>query len=410
MHAPVPTPIAVALPSAERDAVCAELAAAGFEPVVFHDAFDLAERVAERPDLLVAIVDAQADVAHAATVHAALGREGRPLPALVVGDPVLLDALEADGLLRAHDEVLPRPYAAESLRWRVEAMCIRAAASGAAPRLAAAALGGTGWTKRGQVVAVFNPKGGVGKTTIATNLAAALATRYGRQVLLVDADTVTGHVLTSLGLDGTASVSDAWRDHAEDLPEPGLDEIAASHVSGLRVTALTTSPIDVELLDPARVAAAVGAARRGADDVIVDLHPSYSPLNRALFDQADRILLPVTPDVPSIRAAVQLRDVADQLGLADRLAMVVNRADSGVRVADVEAVVGMPAWATIRSAGTLFVRAANEGRTVIELAPRSKVADDVAALARLVAGVREPAAARRRGLFGWLPSAAPLRA
>ena len=55
--------------------------------------------------------------------------------------------------------------------------------------------------RRATVVAVFNPKGGVGKTTIATNLAATLQIRRGRNVLLVDADTVTGHVTTSLGID-----------------------------------------------------------------------------------------------------------------------------------------------------------------------------------------------------------------
>ena len=51
-----------------------------------------------------------------------------------------------------------------------------------------------------------------------------------------------------------------------------------------------------------RVAGAVTVARRSMDYVIVDLHPSYSPLNRALFDRADRILVPVTPDLPAIRA------------------------------------------------------------------------------------------------------------
>ena len=95
----------------------------------------------------------------------------------------------------------------------------------------------------------------------------------------------------------------------------------------------------------------------------IDLHPSYSAVNLAIFDDADRILVPVTPDVPAIRAAVQLRDVAIGLGCSDRLAMVINRANSGVAVADMERTVGMPALAQIRSGGLLFVRAANEGRT-----------------------------------------------
>ena len=97
--------------------------------------------------------------------------------------------------------------------------------------------------------------------------------------------------------------------------------------------------------------------------MIVDLHPSYSPLNRAVLDKADRILVPVTPDLPAIRAAIKLRDVADELGMRDRLSLVVNRANSGVRIADVEKAVGLPAYAQIRSGGLLLVKAVNEGRT-----------------------------------------------
>jgi Flp pilus assembly CpaE family ATPase len=119
---------------------------------------------------------------------------------------------------------------------------------------------------------------------------------------------------------------------------------------------------------------------------VVDVHPSYSAVNRAIFGQADRILVPVTPDVPALRAAVQLRDAARELGIADRLALVVNRANSGVSVADMERTVGMPALAQIRSAGLFFVRAANEGRTVVERFPKERVSDDFGDLADNLAG------------------------
>ena len=82
--------------------------------------------------------------------------------------------------------------------------------------------------------------------------------------------------------------------------------------------------------------------------------------------------MPVTPDVPAIRAAVQLADLATELGIRDRLALVINRANSGVSVADLERTVGMPALALLRSGGLLFVRAANEGRTVIEMFPQGE--------------------------------------
>jgi pilus assembly protein CpaE len=201
-------------------------------------------------------------------------------------------------------------------------------------------------------------------------------------------------------MDGVPTVVDSWRDELDGGPVLSFDEQASTHSSGLKILPLSSSPIHTEILDPERVAAALVAARRTADIVIVDLHPSYSPLNRAVLDAADRILLPVTPDLPAIRAAVKLVDVAEELGMRDRLGLVINRANSGVSVADLEKTTGLPAIALIRSGGMLMVRAVNEGRTLVEIAPREKITADFLALADTVLGVTaEPSRAGLR-LFG----------
>ena len=169
----------------------------------------------------------------------------------------------------------------------------------------------------------------------------------------------------------------------------------------MRVVALTASPLHTDVLEPTRVADAINAARRGFDFVVVDLHPSYSTLNQAIFEKADRILVPVTPDVPAIRAAVQLAGVASDLGIRERLALVINRANSGVSVTDLERTVGMPALAQVRSGGMLFVRAANEGRTVTEMFPKEKITEDFDALADRLLGTPStvPSAKSSFGLF-----------
>ena len=404
--------VVVALPPGESVYVCAELVEAGFDVVEVMDAPDLKRALDSRRDIGLAVLDGEIDGDDALAFEAVIRAATHPVASLTVVSPRALERFEALNTGN-DDEFFTRPYSADSIRWRVEAMCIRRETvdDGSGPVLRGGDAGMGGWNKRGTTVSVFNPKGGVGKTTVATNLASALQTRKGKSVLLIDADTVTGHVTMSLGIDAVRTVADAWRDEAEGGPAEDLLSIASSHPSGLKVVALTDSPLNTDVLDPARLAAAIVDARPWVDVIVLDVHPSYSTINQAIFDESDRILVPVTPDVPAIRAAVQLRDVAVGLGCRERLAMVVNRANSGISVEDMERTVGMPALAQIRSGGLLFVRAANEGRTVIEMFPREKITADFDELADRVLGtpakpVAAPKAAFRLPVRGKEPARA----
>ena len=399
--------IAVALPSDERTAVHDQLTKAGFEPVAVANAAELGALLGRRRDVAVAFLDGLGDLEACLEMYALLHENGRHIPALTVVSAKTMERLAQAPSSSVDDEYVTRPYSPEAVRWQIEAMCIRSQTidDGSGPVLQGGDVEVAAWESRGQIVAIFNPKGGVGKTTIATNLAAALQVLKKQQVLLVDADSVTGHVTTSLGVEQVRTAADSWLDEADGGPREALTDIASTHPTGIRVVALSSSPMQGEVLDPKRVADALHQASRGSDFTIVDLHPSYTDLNLAIFEKASRILVPVTPDVPAIRAAVQLRDVATELGIQGKLALVVNRANSGVSVADMERTVGMPALAQIRSGGLHFVRAANEGRTVIELFPKDKLSEDFVALAdRLMGTAPEPKPkeerAPRLNLFG----------
>jgi MinD-like ATPase involved in chromosome partitioning or flagellar assembly len=397
--------VAIALPPAEFAAASAQLAESGSEPIEVRTAEDLAALLNKRRDIGLAVLDGENDFDRALEMYSMLHDEDRNIPALMVMADRVLDRMSLVGKARVNDEYFTRPYSAEWLRWRVEAMLIRAEIpveeTESGIMKSESPTEPSGDVHRGQIVIVFNPKGGVGKTTIAVNVAALLQVRKNQRVLLVDCDTVTGHIASSLGMENVRTVADAWTEDLDTGVEEVLADIAAPHLNGVSVLVMAVSPLHTEILDPKRVAEAITTACRVYDWVIVDMHPDYGPLNQVVFERADKIIVPVTPDVPAIRAAVQFREVAIELGIRDRLAMVVNRANSGVSVADMERTVGMPALAEIRSAGMLFVRAANEGRSAVERFPKEKVIGDIDNLCNQMMATRDSGAAKSgRGFLG----------
>ncbi|HXR26368.1 MAG TPA: AAA family ATPase [Candidatus Baltobacteraceae bacterium] len=396
------TAILCCLPIDECTPVGAALTEAGFSVLHAATAAAAAPTLAKRRDIGVAIIDGETDFDDSLELYSLLHGNGQDVPTLMVVSPKAFERLTTNTMDADSTEYFTRPYSAESLRWRVEAMLIRSQTfdDGSGPILAHE-LPGDGLATRALVVGIFNPKGGVGKTSVATNLASALQTQRGQNVLLIDADTTSGHIATSLGLEHLKSVADALDDD-EGVPR-NFGGIAAAHANGLRVAALVSNPLQVEQIDPAVMGEALGRSRFGFDVVIIDMHPDYGALNRAIFERCDRILVPVTPDVPALRAAMQFMEIADQAGLRDRLTMVVNRANSGVSIADMEKTTGLRAFAEIRSAGPFFVKAANEGTTVVERFPREKVTEDFLVLAdRLLDRAPQPQV--ERGFLGNLLS------
>lgn len=398
--------VAMALPRHEFDAVRTVLSGAGYEALPVGSVSDLERILRSRSDVALAVIDVEAGPdAHA--MHELLHEDGRDIAALlllpekspeVAAPEVAVPNLSVVEPNLAGDEYVRRPCSAESLRWRIEAMVIRSDAS-AEPGVGGllSATGTAAWpswepaeplagealaeASSGRVVIVFNPKGGVGKTTIAINLGAILQLDRAQRVLLVDCDTITGHIASSLGMEGLRTVAQVWNEQLATGETPAsLEQIATVHSSGLSILVLSSSPLRTEALAPDRVASAIAEAREKYDWIILDLHPDYGPLNQNLFALADRILVPVTPELPTIRAAVQFRGVAEELGIRDRVSIVLNRSRSGVSSADVERVVAIPILAQVRSAGTLFVKAADQGRAAVEVSPNAEVVGDLARL------------------------------
>jgi pilus assembly protein CpaE len=402
--------VAILMADPERSAIDDVLTDAGFDTIQLAPGSAIAEAFSSKNQSIVAVVDVAGDpTAIAANVAEARRGRGGHLSVLFLAGEDELDGLEAAGI-DENDEIVLRPWSVDALRWRIEAMAIRAQVPTSLTSDAVLSGGNVNaeWTPAAPVFAVFNPKGGVGKTTIATNLAAVLQLRKQMKVLLIDGDTVTGHVGLSLGMSLGRSAADSWTDEEAGYPHESLLDICETHSSGIKVVSLATDPLRHPTLKAERVGDAIAEARHLVDAIVVDLHPSYSEVNLAVFALADRILVPVTPDLPAMRAAIQLKEVAVEVGVRDRLSLVINRANSGVTVKDMEETIGLQAMAHIRSAGLHFVWSSNAGMTLIDKFPRHPATQDFEHLAeRLIAvhmGAPMPEAARAgsllKNLFG----------
>ncbi len=260
----------------------------------------------------------------------------------------------------------------------------------------------------GRVVAVFGPKGGVGRTTIAVNLAVAVAADPDRRVVLVDGSFQFGDVGILLNLNPrNKSIADLVPE-LQTLGEPELiDTFTITHSSGVRVLLAPPSPETAELISPLFVKRVIESLRRTHDLVVVDCAAWFSDATLAILDLADVILTVLTLEITSIKNIRLFLEVADQLSYeTGKIQLVLNRADSalGIRVSDVEHSIGRKMDHQIISDGRSVVYALNRGVPFVISNREMQVSQDIIRLARAVAGDRPPVAEqqkadRRRGIF-----------
>ena len=243
----------------------------------------------------------------------------------------------------------------------------------------------------GQIIAIFSPKGGVGRTTVAVNLAVAAATELGKSVVLVDGSFQFGDVGVLLNLNPkNKSIADL-------VPEldageaDSLDTFVINHSAGIRVLLAPPSPEMAELITPAGVRRVLEALRHGHDLEIVNCTSWFNETTLAILDAADLVLTMLSLEITSIKNMRLFLEVAEQLGYEqDKIKLVLNRADSslGIRVSDVESSIGRKVDHTIVSDGRSVVYALNRGVPFFLSNREAQVSQDILRLAQAVAGER----------------------
>lgn len=233
----------------------------------------------------------------------------------------------------------------------------------------------------GRIVTVVSPKGGVGKTTVATNIAVGLAQRFPGATVLVDLDIQFGDVASALDLEPEYFLPQTVQGRAREDPM-ALKTILTEHSTGLYVICAPDSPIEADSISGDDVAHLLRMLASEFRYVVVDTAPGLSEHTLAALDETTDLVLLTSMEVPGVRGLRKELDTLGQLNLlTDSRQVVINFAEPHglLGIADIEA--------TIKTSVDLQL-------------PRSKAATDSVnqGIPLLQSGVRDPLTKQLRAL------------
>jgi pilus assembly protein CpaE len=240
----------------------------------------------------------------------------------------------------------------------------------------------------GTVVTLCGVKGGIGKTTIAVNLALSLASETGRSVALVDLDLPYGDIAMLLSLRPTSSVVSAVSDPTI-LADPEL--LQAQLCNGPAGIQVLTAPLNGsgDVVEGSQVAPLLTRLAGLYDFVVVDTAPGFVELTAAALDVASHTVLVATPEPPTLRRTeLALRQFNEWKYPATRLKLLINRASLaiGVKPAEIESILSEPvAWWLPDEPKALHAAARGEPTALSQ--PKSELARALRGIARELAGL-----------------------
>ncbi|WP_067438130.1 AAA family ATPase [Nocardioides jensenii] len=263
-----------------------------------------------------------------------------------------------------------------------------------------AAAGG----RHGQVITVFSPKGGVGKTTTAVNLALALADKGARKVCLMDLDLAFGDVAITMQLFPTHTIEEAiGGEDAIDFTM--VESLLTRHEQSLMVLAAPNLPDARDRITATLVARMMRTLKEQFDYVVVDTCPSFDEQTLQALDETDECVIVATLDVPTLKNVKVALETLDLLDIAQGSRhLVLNRADDavGLEPDKVEQILGMPI-ATMIPSSLDIAASTNAGKPIVVSNPNHPASRAFVQLAATLTG--EPVGAgegndaERRGLW-----------
>jgi pilus assembly protein CpaE len=261
------------------------------------------------------------------------------------------------------DEYLTKPFQPAELQARVKVLLRRTPVE---PQPAQ--------KTNGKVIGVFSLRGGVGVSTMATNLAAGLTEIWKRPAVLVDMAVTMGQSALMVNLPLRNTWADLARMKVEDIEWELVKNVLLNHTSGLAVLAGPRSPIDGELMTAALVTQVFEMLRAHYPYLVVDLPHDFHEITLTALDNTDDLLLLLSPELASIRAASGALEVFDSIEYPrEKIHLVLNWTFErrGLARKDIENVLRKPIELIIPYAAEAFVSAINTGVPPVIGAPDS---------------------------------------
>ena len=241
------------------------------------------------------------------------------------------------------------------------------------------------WSSK--VISVFSAKGGLGKTTIAANLAVSLAEK-NKKVALVDLDLQFGDV--SIFMD--AEPKDTIADLVQDVDFSSIDSVRSYmtvHPSGVQLICAPKSPEYADIVTGEKVQSLIGLLRSYYDYVIIDTATNFSDATLSALESSSQILFVTGLDVSILKNSKTAMEILESLGQKKKIRTIINRAIeiNSITTADVQRIVDAPILSRIPSDYMMAVAALNRGQPFVQSAPKAKLSLAIKDIAdRIISG------------------------
>lgn len=227
------------------------------------------------------------------------------------------------------------------------------------------------WSSK--ILTVYGAKGGLGKTTIATNLALMMA-KQKKKVCLIDLDLLFGDVHVFLDIEPKETISDLMLEHSS----TSIDAVRAFmtvHPSGIHILCAPKTPEYAETVSGDRIQSLLALLRSYYDYIIIDTGVNFSDPTLAALEASTTILFLTGLDVSILKNSKLAMSILESLGQKKKVRVIINRAVeiNSITVSDVQRIIDAPILARIPSDYLVAVAALNQGQPFVQCSPKSKL-------------------------------------